>query len=53
MIMSHQSSIVDCDPAYINFLYLTRSAKNGDQIPELKDILHKDGMYYDGCIFNN
>jgi D-alanyl-D-alanine carboxypeptidase len=29
MVMSHQSSIVDCDPTYLGFLYLTRTAPNG------------------------
>ena len=29
MVMSHQSSIVDCDPTYLGFLYLTRTARSG------------------------
>ena len=29
MVMSHQSSIVDCDPIYLNFLSLTGAAKTG------------------------
>lgn len=53
MLLSHQSSIVDCDPGYINFLYLTRSVQRGDQIPNIRELLHQDGQYYDECIFNN
>jgi CubicO group peptidase (beta-lactamase class C family) len=43
MVMSHQSSIVDCDPAYINFLYATRAAKSGGRIPNIRELLHRDG----------
>ena len=53
MVMSHQSSIVDCDPAYLGFLYLTRISKTGEKVPNIKELLHEDGQYYDPCLFNN
>jgi CubicO group peptidase (beta-lactamase class C family) len=52
MVMSHQSSIVDCDPTYLGFLYLTRTVPNGSKVPNLKELLNKDGIYYDDCLFN-
>jgi len=52
MVMSHTSSISDCDPNYINFLSLTGSAKTGKDIPLLKDLLYKNGKYYGDCLFN-
>lgn len=53
MVMSHQSTIVDCDPTYLGFLYLTRSTKKGEKVPNIRELLHKDGIYYDPCLFNN
>jgi D-alanyl-D-alanine carboxypeptidase len=53
MVMSHQSSIVDCDPTYLGFLYLTRTATTGEKVPNIKDLLHREGQYYDPCLFNN
>ena len=53
MVMSHQSSIIDCDPAYSNFLYMTYNIENGVDVPPLKDLLMKGGKYYDDCLFSN
>ena len=36
MVLSHLSSFRDCDPAYIGFLYATRSAKNGSSVPNIR-----------------
>lgn len=52
MVMSHQSSIVDCDPVYLNFLSLTSQAQTGKTIPLMKDILVKGGKYYGECLFS-
>lgn len=51
MVLSHLSSFRDCDPGYINFLYATRSAKNGSSVPNIRQLLHSEGSYYDECIF--
>lgn len=53
MVMSHTSSIVDCDPNYIHFLSLTGSAKTGLEVPLLKDLLSKGGKYYGDCLFSS
>lgn len=53
MVMSHQSSIVDCDPTYTNFLSLTGAAKTGLEVPQLRDLLMKGGKYYGDCLFSN
>lgn len=52
MLMSHQSSINDCDN-YIKFLSLTYNAPTGRDVPLIKDILVNGGKYYGECLFNN
>jgi hypothetical protein len=36
MILSHQSSLVECDPYYSNFLDATYNAKTGSEVPDIK-----------------
>lgn len=52
MVISHQSSIVDCDPVYWSFLSLTSQAQTGRAVPEMREILVKGGKYYGECLFS-
>lgn len=36
MILSHQSSIIECEPYYPSFLTATLNAKDGTQVPNIK-----------------
>lgn len=35
MILSHQSSILECDPYYSDFLTATYNAKTGSEVPNI------------------
>jgi D-alanyl-D-alanine carboxypeptidase len=36
MVLSHQSSLLDCEPFYSNFLSASINAKSGYDIPDIK-----------------
>ena len=36
MVLSHQSTLIECDPYYTNFLMDTYNAKDGYSVPHLK-----------------
>lgn len=52
MLLSHQSSLVDC-VAYDNFLTDTDLAASGTDVPKLRDLLVSGGKYYNTCLFAN
>lgn len=52
MMLSHQSSLIECEPYYSNFLTDTYNAKTGAEIPLLKDIISVGGKYYNECLFS-
>jgi CubicO group peptidase (beta-lactamase class C family) len=53
MILSHQSSFVECDPYYSNFLTATYNAKTGSEVPNIKEILIKGGRFYNDCLYSS
>lgn len=52
MLLSHQSSILDCD-AYDDFVDDIDAAENGFAVPKLSDIIVKGGKYYNECTFSD
>jgi CubicO group peptidase (beta-lactamase class C family) len=52
MILSHQSSLLECDPYYSDFLTATYNAKDGTQVPNIKEILLKGGRFYNDCVYS-
>jgi CubicO group peptidase (beta-lactamase class C family) len=52
MVLSHQSSLIECEPYYSNFLTGTYNAKNGIEVPHIKEILLPGGKYYNECLFS-
>jgi len=53
MILSHQSSLLECDPYYSNFLDATYNAKSGSEVPNIKEILLKGGKFYNDCLYSS
>lgn len=51
MALSHQSSLIECEPYYSNFLTDTYNAKSGTEVPPIKEILYPGGKYYNKCLF--
>ena len=52
MVLSHQSTLIECDPYYSNFLAGTSNAKNGLEVPHIKEILIPGGKYYNECLYS-
>lgn len=52
MILSHQSSLMECEPYYSNFLDATYNAKTGTEVPNIKEILLKGGKFYNDCLYS-
>jgi CubicO group peptidase (beta-lactamase class C family) len=52
MVLSHQSSIIECDPYYSDFLSATYNAKTGAEVPSIKEILVKGGKFYGDCVYS-
>ena len=52
MVLSHQSSLIECDPYYTDFLMTTYNAKSGSEVPHLKEVLVPGGKYYNECLFS-
>lgn len=52
MILSHQSSLLECDPYYSDFLTATYNAKDGTQVPNIKEILIKGSRFYNDCVYS-
>lgn len=53
MILSHQSSLVECDPYYSDFLDTTYNANTGSDVPNIKEILLKGGKFYNDCLYSS
>jgi CubicO group peptidase (beta-lactamase class C family) len=53
MILSHQSSLMECEPYYSNFLDATYNAKTGTEVPNIKEILLRGGRFYNDCVFSS
>ena len=53
MALSHQSSLIECEPYYSNFLTDTYNAKTGNEVPSIKQILVEGGKYYNKCLFSS
>ena len=49
MVLSHQSSLIECD-AYYSFLHDTYT---GPPFPLIEELLSSKGKYYDTCLFNS
>lgn len=52
MLLTHQSSLIECEPYYSNFLMDTYNAKNGTAVPKLQEILVPGGKYYNQCLYS-
>lgn len=52
MILSHQSSILECYPYYNDFLVATAQANSGYDVPSIKEILVNNGKFYNDCLFS-
>lgn len=53
MILSHQSSLIECEPYYTDFLMASAGAKSGSDVPPLESILTPAGKYYNKCLFSS
>lgn len=53
MVLSHQSSLVECEPYYTNFMIASGNAASGSDIPDLKEILMPNGKFYNECLYSN
>ena len=53
MLLSHQSSIVDCESCINRFIQETFRTKTGADLPHIIDLLLPTGKYYNPCMFNN
>lgn len=53
MTLSHQSSLIECEPYYSNFLTASYVAKTGYEVPPIKEILVEGGKFYNKCLFGN
>lgn len=53
MILTHQSSLIECDPYYSNFLDDTYNAKTGTEVPKIREILVPGGKYFNNCLFSS
>jgi CubicO group peptidase (beta-lactamase class C family) len=51
MILSHQSSLIECEPFYSNFLEASDIDQVSD-VPDLKEILVKGGKFYNECFYS-
>jgi D-alanyl-D-alanine carboxypeptidase len=51
MILSHQSSLVECD-VYNTFLVDSYNAQTGYDVPLLSALFTKGSKYYDACTFS-
>lgn len=52
MILSHRSSLLECEPYYQNFKSAIAEAKSGAEIPDIKEILLEGGKFYSDCLFS-
>lgn len=52
MILTHQSSLIECEPYYSSFLTDTYRALDGSQVPSLRSILINGGKYYNTCLYS-
>jgi CubicO group peptidase (beta-lactamase class C family) len=52
MALSHQSSLIECDPYYSNFLAATYNAKDGYEVPHIREVLAPGGSFYNDCFWS-
>ena len=53
MLLSHQSSIEDCNTVYDGFLASTELASDASSLPNIKDLFTPGSRFYNNCSFNN
>lgn len=52
MVLSHQSTLIECQPYYDNFLMDSYNAPSGTSVPYIKEILTPSGKYYNSCLWS-